>query len=115
MDCVDITENRINLSGGEREFPVPIWESVQFQDYVVVVLEEVGKEHQYRKRNVLAINPDATIRWVIDKADPSESGAIKNYTGLTKEQGELWVFNANGFDYQIDRSDGSIIDKEFKR
>ena len=115
MNDVTVTENELTVNDETISFPVPIYEWIDLGDVLVVRLEEVGKPHQYRKRNVLGISPDAKIMWLVPRApDPADSGATKNYTSISRKRGDqLWAYNPNGFSYQLDPSDGSILDREF--
>lgn len=117
MNDVDVTGKKLGVNDDSMSFPVPIWEWLDFGDVVVIILEEIGEPHQYRKRNVLGISPDARIEWVVPRApDPADSGATMNYTSINRKHGDqLWAYNANGFSYRLDSSDGSILDRQFKR
>lgn len=114
---VDVSDTTVTVNGTERSFPVPIREWLDFGDVLVVRLEVTMETHEYGKRNVIGLASDGTTVWIVPKApDPADSGEITSYTSISRKLGDqLWAYNANGFSYRLDPSDGSILDRQFKR
>lgn len=110
---MDYSIDGTDLIVGEetRSFEVPIKRAIDFEDFVVVLLKGTRDSHPHSLQNVLAIDPDGSIRWEIP-AEPD--GQPRPYTNIYTETGEdLHANNFAGYLYEVDPETGEILEREF--
>lgn len=109
---------RLQLGDATVEFDVDVSEVVEIEDLVVVQLEiPTETEHldsELCRRNVRCVEPDGSIRWTIERAEPSQ-GEYHPYTGLWREEDSVWAYNWNGVAYELDLDDGSQRDSKLMK
>lgn len=100
----------LSIGSDTVRFRVPIYRDIEYGEFVVVLLETKRIDHEYKRRNVLAINEDGSIRWTISKQPPSNP---RPYTGLYTRDGDLWTYNSSGYKFRIDPETGELLERKF--
>ena len=107
----DYSGRTLEFNNNRVEFPEPIGEVVEIDDGFIVQFQTAGKEDAYDEkkdsRNVWKIGSDGAVQWRIERADPYD-GEYDPFTGLWKEDGEIWAYNFNGLAYQVDPENGEL-------
>lgn len=111
-NVIEVSNGKLTVNGNTLDFGSDIRECQDFGDFVVVDLS-LGAEDANYNQNVVAVEPDGSTRWRIDKCPHESDGGHDSYAGLFQQDEELWVYNLNGMKYKVDRQDGSIIDHKF--
>lgn len=110
---IEIDDNRLYVGENMIEFENKIAECVEFDSVIIVRLKISGEDYPKINQNVIAIEPDGSLRWRIDLCPDETGGGHDSYSGLFDHDGELWVTNLNGMKYKVDKSNGDIVDKKF--
>lgn len=103
----------LTIDGSEVEFERPIYKTVTFDNFVVVLLELTGEGGKRSFKNVIAVKNDGSIRWEIENV-PEGSGEYRPYSNIyTKDGSDLWAYNVAGMKYRVDTDDGTLLEGEF--
>jgi outer membrane protein assembly factor BamB len=108
---MDIGGATLLIGGTEHELGNRIAEHIEFEDFVVVLLDLTGDYHPELGRNVIAVNKDGSVRWRIEKA-PVETDP-DSYAGIFDDDGDLRAYNLCGMYYRVDRDTGEVSDGRF--
>ena len=101
---------QITIDGNTVQFDTPIFDQVELNDMVVVLLEWTDEEFPDRTRNVYAVARDGSILWQIDRTPDNIGGNHSAYGGLHVIDDDLWATSVAGVSYKLDVRSGEIVD-----
>lgn len=104
--------HELHVDGKTIAFESEIFDTLELEDVVIVLLEWTDTDRPDAHRNVYAVDSDGSIRWQVDECPDITGGGQDVYSGLYDHDGELWITNLNGMKYRIDLRDGSVLDKK---
>lgn len=105
-DTLHIDDNRV-------KFPNTIGDVLVFDELVVVRLKLTGDSYPGIKQNVIAVEPDGTIRWKIEMAP--KNGNPQAYAGISSDEGDLIAHNLSGMSYEVRLEDGGVKEGEITK
>lgn len=112
MTDIQYDGNTLMIEEEMVELPHPVKEIATRRGSIIVRLDTVGKSDY--SRNVWAFEKDGSLRWKIEEGD-EYNGDIPPYVGMEFREGELWVSNWNGYDYEVDLETGELVDQELTK
>lgn len=108
-----ILKNRkqIEVNKNIIEFNFPIMESLEFEDYLVVLLEIPNGVFFYE--NVFGVNAAGALAWQIESVKEKEGfGQITPFMNLWKDKSNrVRISDYMGISYIIDPATGRILEK----
>jgi len=110
---INVDGSEIEVNGTTLTFESNISEVIEFDDFVVIRLEIIGKEFNDKLQNIIAINQNGVIRWKIEKAPEPEY--YDSYSRIWKKDEDLIVYNLKGIRYRVDKETGEVFDGEMAK
>ncbi|ELY50747.1 PQQ-binding-like beta-propeller repeat protein [Natronorubrum bangense] len=108
MARIEIMDSTVVIDDQQIALPESVEETVRLDSTLVVLLDTIGNKNL--PNNVWAIDENEGITWKIETVRSDDP-----FTGLWVDDGELWVYNWNGYGYKIDEQTGTIVDKKYMK
>lgn len=108
----DISYNdHVLIIGDTRiEMPAKVLEATEVRGNVVAVVESEGTDGSIDEQNVFCYSADGEQHWRIETPERKSSFGEPSYQSVSVEDGDLYAYNWNSYEYKVDMENGSITE-----